>query len=65
MKMGTYIQSPGNRSLGYQDREMIGKYKILVAKTSIRNPKVGSAGTGFAAAATDMEVATIKTLAPK
>jgi hypothetical protein len=63
--MGTYIQFPGNHCLGYQDREMIGKYKILVAKTSIRNPKVGSAGTGFAAVTTDMEVATIKTLAPK
>ena len=63
--MGTYIQFPGNHCLGYQDREMIGKYKILVAKTSIRNPKVGSAGTGFAPVTTDMEVATIKTLAPK
>ena len=63
--MGTYIQFPGNHCLEYQDREMIGKCKILVAKTSSRNPKVGSAGTGFTAVTTDMEVATIKTLAPK
>ena len=44
---------------------MIGKYKILVVATSIRSPNVGSAGTGFIAVATDMEVATIKTLDPK
>jgi hypothetical protein len=64
-KMGTYIQFPGNHCLEYQDREMIGKYKILVATTSIRNPNVGSADTGFKAVATDMEVATINTLDPK
>jgi hypothetical protein len=63
--MGTYIQFPGNHGLGYQDKETIGKCKILVAATSIRTPKVGSAGTELTAVNTDMEVATINTLDPK
>jgi hypothetical protein len=63
--IGTYIQLPGNHCLEYSDREMIGKCKILVIPTSIRNPNVGSAGTGFIAVATHMEVATITTLDPK
>jgi len=63
--MGTYIQFPGNHCLEYRDREMIGKCKILVATTSILNPNVGSAVTGFKAVATDPAAATIKTLDPK
>jgi hypothetical protein len=65
MIMGRYIQLPGNHGLGYQDRETIGKCKILVATTSIRTPQVGSAGTEPAAVNTAMEVATINTLKPK
>jgi len=63
--MGTYIQLPGNHCLEYQDRETIGKCKILVAATSMRNPKVGSAGTELTAVKTDTEVATINILDPK
>jgi len=63
--MGTYIQFPGNHCLEYQDRETIGKRKTLVAATSMRNPKVGSAGTELTAAKTDTEVATINILDPK
>jgi hypothetical protein len=63
--MGTYIQFPGNHCLEYRDREMTGKYIILVASTSIRSPIVGSAGTGLIAVANDMEAATIKILNPK
>ena len=63
--MGTYIQFPGNHCLEYQDRETIGKCKILVAATSIRTPKVGAAGTVLAPVKTDIEIATINTLEPK
>ena len=63
--MGRYIQFPGNHCLEYTDREMIGKCKILVATTSIRNPSVGSAVAGFKAVATEPAAATIITLDPK
>ncbi len=63
--IGTYIQLPGNHSLEYKDREMIGKYTILVAATSIRSPVVGSAGTGLIAVATALDAATINRHKPK
>ena len=63
--MGMRIQSPGNHSLEYQDREMIGKCNIRVAATRVCRPIVGIDRAAFRPPATDMVIGIIKTLRPK
>ena len=63
--MGMRIQSPGNHSLEYQDREMIGKCNIRVAATRVCRPIVGIDCDAFRPPATDIVIGIIKTLRPK
>ena len=65
INMGIRIQSPGNHCREYQDREMIGKCNMRVAKTRVFRPIVGIDCADCSAPAADMVIGKITTLSPK